>query len=350
MLKHLFQTPKSLPRNPKSTYSVSHFHTRKKTLISNPAIDFILDEFADLPSSDPVKTPTQDTPKATEPVAAESSSINISHQWPEWVGLMQKLMKNGYFDAVENPFRTGELIDGKACNQIRTACLNFGRDRPDLMSHFTRGDIQAVAGSGCPSIDRKVVNSGKRLRAHMGIDEVNVCNSCILRGDCERAYLKPREDEGGRTVDVMRFVLTYGLHHHNNSPDSDPFMNKRLEEATRSLISDMVKFSKNEVDFDPLKRGPCVQRSTKSDCEFNGRLQRSENNRDKVELKRGDWLCIRCNFLNYAKNTRCLQCHTNPPKRQLHPGEWECDSCNYINFRRNMVCLKCDHKRPKAFR
>lgn len=148
----------------------------------------------------------------------------------------------------------------------------------------------------------------------------------------------------------MRFVLTYGLHHHNNSPDSDPFMNKRLEEATRSLISDMVKFSKNEVDFDPLKRGPCVQRSTKSDCEFNGRLQRSENNRDKVELKRGDWLCIRCNFLNYAKNTRCLQCHTNPPKRQLHPGEWECDSCNYINFRRNMVCLKCDHKRPKAFR
>lgn len=56
----------------------------------------------------------------------------------------------------------------------------------------------------------------------------------------------------------------------------------------------------------------------------------------------------RCNFLNFARNTKCLQCKENPPKRQLSPGEWECDSCNYINFRRNMVCLKCDHKRPIA--
>ncbi|KAL4567907.1 hypothetical protein LXL04_023503 [Taraxacum kok-saghyz] len=41
-------------------------------------------------------------------------------------------------------------------------------------SYFTRGDIHAVAGSGCPSIDRKVVNSGKRLRAYIGIDEGNL--------------------------------------------------------------------------------------------------------------------------------------------------------------------------------
>lgn len=32
-----------------------------------------------------------------------------------------------------------------------------------------------IAGSGCPSTDRKVVNAGKRLRAHVGIDEGNVC-------------------------------------------------------------------------------------------------------------------------------------------------------------------------------
>lgn len=31
-----------------------------------------------------------------------------------------------------------------------------------------------VAGCGCPSVDRKVVNSGKRLRAHVGIDEGDV--------------------------------------------------------------------------------------------------------------------------------------------------------------------------------
>lgn len=38
-----------------------------------------------------------------------------------------------------------------------------------------RKDIQVVVGHGCPSLDRKVVNSGKRLRAHVGINEGNVC-------------------------------------------------------------------------------------------------------------------------------------------------------------------------------
>lgn len=32
-----------------------------------------------------------------------------------------------------------------------------------------------MAKAGCPSLDRKVVNSGKRLRAHVGIDEGDVC-------------------------------------------------------------------------------------------------------------------------------------------------------------------------------
>ncbi|KAL4586742.1 hypothetical protein LXL04_011386 [Taraxacum kok-saghyz] len=337
MLKNLCQTLKSLPRNPRSTISVFHFHTRKKTLLSNPAIDFILNEIADLPSSNTIKTPIQDTPKTAEQVDAETLSIENLHPWPEWVVLMQKLMKNGYLDVVSNPFRNGELIDGKACNQIRTACLNFARDRPDLMSYFTRGDIHAVAGSGCPSIDRKVVNSGKRLRAYIGIDEGNVCSSCDLRGKCERAYVKPREEEDGRTVDVMRFVLTYGLHHLNHSPDSEPYMNKRLEEAIRSLIGDMVKFSKTELDFDPSKCAPSVYRSDKNSCEYHERIENLGDNRNQAELKRGDWICIRCKFFNFAKNTKCLRCHTNPPKRQLNPGEWECNSCNYINFRRNMI-------------
>ena len=40
---------------------------------------------------------------------------------------------------------------------------------------LSQKDIQIVAGSGCPTLDRKVVNSGKRLRAHVGTDEGNVC-------------------------------------------------------------------------------------------------------------------------------------------------------------------------------
>ncbi|KAK1413716.1 hypothetical protein QVD17_35494 [Tagetes erecta] len=375
MLKHISKTLKSATLNP-------HIHTRNKTLISNPAIDFILDNFQDFQSSSSssssthLNNPTQLATKPTESNDPVSSSVQVSHQWPEWIELMEKLMKFGYFDGVKYPFRSGELIDGKSCNQIRTACLNFARDRPGLMSCFMVEDIETIAGSGCPSIDRKVVNSGKRLRAHLGIDEGNVCNSCNLRGNCERAYVKVREDEGGHTVDVMRFILTYGLDYNK------PFINKRLEEAVRSLTKHMVKFSKNKLHIDPstrvssVKRRPTQQQEHQSviptisgswncsKCKFlnsarnikcmrcndtlDESLPRSRNNWDHVQLK-GDWLCIRCNFFNFAKNTRCLQCHTNPPKRQLNPGEWECDSCNYINFRRNTVCLKCDYKRAKAF-
>lgn len=40
--------------------------------------------------------------------------------------------------------------------------------------------IQIITGTGCPSLDRKVVNSGKRLRAHVGIDEGNVCTQNLI--------------------------------------------------------------------------------------------------------------------------------------------------------------------------
>lgn len=111
--------------------------------------------------------------------------------------------------------------------------------------------------------------------------------------------MKPREDEGGRTVDVMRFVLTYGLHRLNDSPDNEPFTNKRFEEAIRSLIRDMVKYSKEKLDFYTSKRAPSVQRNTKNRCEFHERLETSGDNWDHVELQRGDWLCKRyTNFCN----------------------------------------------------
>lgn len=89
---------------------------------------------------------------------------------------MECLIKRGYFNADGNPFnKQNEELGSKEANCIRTACLNFGRDRYSLIRYFSRKDIQMVVGCGCPSIDRKVVNSGKRLRAHLDIDEGNVC-------------------------------------------------------------------------------------------------------------------------------------------------------------------------------
>ncbi|RVX12425.1 hypothetical protein CK203_011500 [Vitis vinifera] len=152
-------------------------------------------------------------------------------------------------------------------------------------SYFSRKDIEVVAGSGCPSTDRKVVNSGKRLRAHVDIDEGNVCSSCILRGNCERAYVMASEGEGGRTVDLMRILLTYGL---------DPIM---------------VQWKWNLIPFSKcylIQKGSITARES------------------GIQPKKAELIF------------------------QLRQGDWLCPKCNFINFGRNMVCLKCDHKRPKA--
>ncbi|XP_027153499.1 zinc finger protein VAR3, chloroplastic-like [Coffea eugenioides] len=381
-------------QNPKLYIPISHVHsktTSKYTPLSNPAIDFILNEAAQdikplKPSCPNPPNPQKTLVENEEKKAPFNSTVQISHPWPEWVELMDKLLKGGYFDQIGHPFGRNEM-GSKFFNQIRTACLNYARDRFDLIRFLSQKDIQIVAGSGCPTLDRKVVNSGKRLRAHVGTDEGNVCSSCVLRGNCERAFVKAREDEGGRTVDVMRFLLTYGLDAIIGTVENEPCLNKKVKESVRKLLKEITEFSSEETDTEQstastsgwisstqgisahqgqdqvnviMKPGDwkCPKcnflnfsRNIKClRCEglFQERLQKLGEDEDHLPLKKGDWICEKCNFLNFAKNTRCLQCKEKPSGRQLIPGEWECESCNYINFRRNMVCLKCDHKRPKA--
>ncbi|XP_015895383.3 zinc finger protein VAR3, chloroplastic [Ziziphus jujuba] len=391
MLFKLFQTShgylcstliKKQFKNPQFLFPISHLHNCSK------ASDFTANEVEQLQSSKPINKFTQLPSNTTKgpSMAKEEFWVNISHPWPEWVDLMECLLKRGYFEGYENPFRSSQ-VGLKESNYIRTACLNFARDQYNVIRFLSRKDIQVIAGCGCPSIDRKVVNSGKRLRAHVGIDEGDICSTCNLRGDCERAYVKAREDEGGRTVDVMRFLVTYGLDHITGMVKNRPCLNKVVKESVRRLLKEMIEYGSGDLDSNipkstkleevasvqhhsstqekchtsvPVKQGDwlCPNcnflnfarniKCLRCDNLFQEKLQQLREDLDHLPLKKGDWICGKCNFLNFAKNSRCLICKEKPPKRQLNPGEWECDSCNYINFRRNMVCLKCDHRRPKT--
>ncbi|MED6224229.1 hypothetical protein PIB30_081953 [Stylosanthes scabra] len=300
----------------------------------------------------------------------------ISHPWPEWIHLIDFLLKRGYFVSNDELNCTPKELS----NAIRTACLNFGRDHFDLLRFLPRKDIANTVAFGCPSLDRKVINSGKRLRAHLNFDEGNVCSSCNLRGDCDRAFVKAREDQGGRTVDVMRIILTYGLDPITGSVDNKTCLSRNVKESVRILLKEIVEHStsyenhtsevvteqahpylqdKGDKDV-PVKQGDWVCpkcnflnfarniRCLRCDSLCEQKIKQFQEESNHLPLKKGDWICSTCNFLNFAKNTRCFQCKEKPPKRHLNPGEWECDSCNYINFRRNMICLKCDHRRPKA--
>ncbi|MCI21512.1 zinc finger protein VAR3 chloroplastic-like, partial [Trifolium medium] len=142
---------------------------------------------------------------------------------------------------------------------------------------------------------RKVVNSGKRLRAHVGIDEGNVgddhvCSSCNLRGNCERAFVKAREDEGGRTVDVMRIILTYGLDPIIGSVDNKPSLNKMVKESVRRLLKKIVECSAEE-------KNPNFPDTNEVAVEEVHRNPQDKGKKD-VPMKQGDWLCPKYGFIS----------------------------------------------------
>jgi hypothetical protein len=114
------------------------FHTSTKTPGLKSKLDFIVNEVEELQYSQPTKKITQPAPETDDssdvtcPTVAERTTVQISHPWPEWVDLMECLLKRGYIEGDGYPFRNSEL-GAKGSNHIRTACLNFARDRYDLI-------------------------------------------------------------------------------------------------------------------------------------------------------------------------------------------------------------------------
>lgn len=49
-----------------------------------------------------------------------------------------------------------------------------------LIRLLSSEDIQAVVEGGCPNLLRKAVNSAKRLRAHLRLEEGDVCVLLLL--------------------------------------------------------------------------------------------------------------------------------------------------------------------------
>ncbi|XP_077251137.1 zinc finger (Ran-binding) family protein, partial [Tasmannia lanceolata] len=291
--------------------------------------------------------------------------VEVVHPWPEWIELMERLVHQNYFDfrrknedrLIENEIDDVDLLglneeglreEGidftRDFMTVRSACINFGRDRFDILRSLSRKDIQILVGHGCPSVDPKVVFSAKILRKHVHLDEGDVCSSCSLRNSCSRAYLlTPKEDEA-RTLDVMRILLTFGFEPVTGSVENKALLKlKSVKTVVRKLLHEVVKLS--AIPIDPNLPPPVIKKRPPK-VKQPPPPPKKRVGRDDIEMKKGDWLCPKCDFMNFAKNTVCLQCDAKRPKRQLLPGEWECPECNFLNYRRNMACFHCDHKRP----
>lgn len=99
--------------------------------------------------------------------------------------------------------------------------------------------------------------------------------------------MKAREDEGGRTVDVMRFLLTYGLDPVIGSVENKPSLNKKVKESVRTLMKEMVEFKVEEHDHEPPKATTHVR--TSSTTQESG--SKKERSQFDVPMKQGDWIC-----------------------------------------------------------
>ncbi|KAK1318366.1 hypothetical protein QJS10_CPB04g00322 [Acorus calamus] len=287
---------------------------------------------------------------AAAAVVETSKEVELVHPWPEWIELMERLVRQNYFHYGVMDGDLAMVADGKPFditrdwNAVRTACLNFGRDRFDILRYLSRQDIQNLVGHGCPNLTTHVVFSAKLLRKYVRLDEGDVCSSCNLRSSCERGYLVPRKEEEARTLDIMRILLTYGFDHINGTVQNKPIMKKKsVRTAIQKLLQEVVKLS--AVPIDPSLPPPIIKKPPPK-VKQPPPPPRKRVGRDDIEMKKGDWLCTKCDFMNFAKNVICLQCDSKRPKRELLPGEWECPKCNFLNYRRNMACFHCDCKRP----
>ncbi|KAG6745764.1 hypothetical protein POTOM_050271 [Populus tomentosa] len=274
------------------------------------------------------------------------------HPWPEWVIFVDKLKARGYFmqtSAKEEDDDTTSEIAYTDMNELKNACLSFARDRYDIFKSLSIPDIQTVVESGCPNLLRKAVNSAKRMRAYVQKDEGDACGTCTHRGFCDRAYVTLKgNDAEGRTVDIVRVLMFHALDPFIISGEQKSPGNELIETSARKLLSELIELSETPQDPALPKHIPKASHKKERDVDFmDGQLC------DNVEMKKEDWMCTKCNFMNFSKNKRCQKCGEQSAKKdgdnniEAKKGDWICSDCEFVNFSRNIKCLKCKAEGPK---
>ncbi|CAK9146679.1 unnamed protein product [Ilex paraguariensis] len=134
----------------------------------------------------------------------------------------------------------------------------------------------------------------------------------------------------------MKYLLSYASNPSACPGRNNLYSRELVELSVRNLLRELaeVRVSASHLPAPEQYRLP------------GGYGQTSRPLGQNIEMKRGDWICPKCSFMNFARNVKCLECEESRPKRQLTGGEWECPQCDFFNYGRNLVCLRCDCKRP----
>ncbi|KAJ0548021.1 putative Zinc finger, RanBP2-type [Helianthus annuus] len=243
---------------------------------------------------------TGNTPENNGDFSADVEVVTSSHPWPEWSELLGYASSSGQFETDRNI--KDEFVPNESLSMefVDAACsfLGFANDRDDMLGWLPKDDIQVLVNDGTPFLFKNAVETEKRMRS----------------------FLQGEESSEATTLDLMKYILSYA---------SNPifYPERNIKEATelsaRNLLREMANFN---------GRGKDDQTSTSLGPD--------------TTIKRGDWICQKCSFMNVATNNKCLECEELRPQRRLTGNEWDCPKCNFFNHGRNKACLKCECRRP----
>ncbi|WOL18697.1 hypothetical protein Cni_G27494 [Canna indica] len=260
--------------------------------------------------------------------AASFASSSPAHPWPEWPRLIDFLFAGGYRDrrvsaAVEDGDDDSWVAGEEPTEDFAKAaeaCLLFARERPELLRSLEKKDIEIIVDKGSPFLFKNGANSTRRLKSFISGDG----NSVL-------------ESQSVKTFDIMRYLLSYACKPFSSKDEEFIKVRQHIEKSVRRLLAELVNVSTAGEESASAE-------STANSTSLSQQLARPPG--QNFEMKRGDWICRKCSFLNFARNMKCFECNDSRPKRVLTGGEWECPQCDFYNYGRNMSCLRCDFKRP----
>ncbi|XP_011079114.1 zinc finger protein VAR3, chloroplastic isoform X2 [Sesamum indicum] len=257
-----------------------------------------------------------------------SSSAAQHHPWPEWTHFLSVLPSGQGASAPEEyrilPEDAFVVYEELPDDFVRAAatCLAFARARPNLLGLLSKRDIEAVVSNGTPFLFKSALDTARRMRAFLAPDESNVA-----------------EFDKANTVDLMKYIISYASNPTVSFERNGLYSRELVDSSVRYLLHELVAVSSGaQTGYMPASDNQFSDRDGQTRKPFG----------QNIEMKRGDWICRKCSFMNFARNMKCLECEEPRPKRQLTGREWECPQCNFFNYGRNLACLRCDCRRPGA--
>ncbi|KAL4580049.1 hypothetical protein LXL04_016224 [Taraxacum kok-saghyz] len=205
---------------------------------------------------------------------ANDYQASPSHPWPEWSRLLESLSYAGYFNwssNIEDEFVANQNLSMEFVSAAN-ACLAFARDRPDILGWLSRKDIELLINDGYPYLFKNAHETERRMRS----------------------FLQAEGSNEARSVDLMKYILSYA-----SNPIIYPERNIReaTESSVRNLLQHMANLNSRRQEQIPRILGP------------------------NTTMKKGDWICPKCSFMNFARNTKCLECEQPKPPGNPIPYE-----------------------------